>query len=70
MTESETTRLFAAFKRGEPGHTAGTGLGLSLARSMMEAMDGSVAAHSDGPGRGTTMTLTFQLAHEPELQRA
>ena len=67
MTESETARLFAPFQRGEPGHTAGTGLGLSLARSMMEAMDGSVSARSDGPGRGTTMTLTLPLESEPAL---
>ena len=67
MTESETARLFAPFQRGEPGHTSGTGLGLSLARSMMEAMDGSVSARSDGPGRGTTMTLTLPLDSEPAL---
>ncbi len=68
MTESETARLFAPFQRGEAGHTSGTGLGLSLARSMMEAMDGSVSAHSDGPGRGTTMRITLQLEREPALQ--
>lgn len=68
MTESEAARLFAPFQRGEPGHTSGTGLGLSLARSMMEAMDGSVSARSEGPGRGTTMTLTLPLDQAAELQ--
>lgn len=68
MTESETARLFAPFQRGESSHTTGTGLGLSLARSMMEAMDGSVSAHSDGPGRGTTMTLTLPLDQVSQLQ--
>ena len=68
MTEIETARLFAPFQRGEPGHTAGTGLGLSLARSMMEAMDGTVSAHSDGPGRGTTMRITLHLEREPALE--
>lgn len=68
MTESETARLFAPFQRGEPGHTSGTGLGLSLARSMMEAMDGSVSARSEGLGHGTTMTLTLPLEAAPALQ--
>ena len=68
MTETETARLFAPFQRGESGHTSGTGLGLSLARSMMEAMDGSVSASSEGPGRGTTMTLALPLDSAAALQ--
>lgn len=68
MTEAETARLFAPFQRGEAGYTSGTGLGLSLARSMMEAMHGSVSAISDGPGSGTTMTLTLPLQSETALQ--
>lgn len=68
MTKTETALLFAPFQRGKPGYTSGTGLGLSLARSMMEAMHGNVSAWSDGPGRGTTMTITLPLESESALQ--
>ena len=37
-------------------------------RSMMEAMDGSVSARSEGLGRGTTMTLALPLENAPALQ--
>ncbi len=61
MTQEEAEGLFAPFQRGERTEGEGTGLGLSLTRSMMEAMDGSVTASSDGAGRGTTMTLTLPI---------
>ena len=61
MTDEETERLFAPFNRGQRTEAHGTGLGLTLAKSMMEAMGGSVSAHSDGLGRGTTMTLSLPI---------
>ncbi|HEX4885383.1 MAG TPA: ATP-binding protein [Casimicrobiaceae bacterium] len=37
--------------------TAGLGVGLSLARRLVELHGGSIRAASDGPGRGSTFTL-------------
>ncbi len=38
------------------------GLGLALVRSLVEMHGGQVAAHSEGPGRGSTFTVSFPLA--------
>ena len=43
--------------RSEPG----TGLGLPLARRLIETMDGAFALESQ-PGRGTTITITLPVA--------
>jgi signal transduction histidine kinase len=51
------------FDRFRQGHGAGTerssglGLGLAIARDLIELQGGSIEAASDGPGRGTTFTV-------------
>jgi CheY-like chemotaxis protein len=39
----------------------GLGIGLTLARSLVEMHGGSIAAHSDGPGRGSEFTVRLPL---------
>jgi CheY-like chemotaxis protein len=57
--------IFEPFERGETRHRyeyTGLGLGLSIARSLLELMNGSIDAHSDGLGRGATFVVTLPAA--------
>ncbi|HEX2061763.1 MAG TPA: ATP-binding protein [Thermoanaerobaculia bacterium] len=48
----------------------GLGLGLAIAKELVDLHGGSIAAASDGPGRGATFTVTLPLhgadAHAPK----
>lgn len=57
-------RLFQKFVQAEGGHArefGGSGLGLVICKHLMEMMGGSIRLHSEGPGKGTTMTLTVSI---------
>jgi PAS domain S-box-containing protein len=64
IAEDLLDRLFTPFDRlgAEATATEGTGIGLFLAKSLTEAMDGTIEVTSE-PGRGTTFTL--DLAQTP-----
>ncbi len=51
----DAERVFRRFEKG-PG-SPGSGLGLTIARAIVEAHHGSLTAHSDGPGRGARFTM-------------
>ncbi len=60
----ETERIFERFYRSEKSRsTQGNGLGLSLARTIIQAHHGSITVKSS-PGKGTTFTIT--LPRDPE----
>ena len=63
MTTEQQQRLFQPFERlgVERTSTPGTGLGLVIARSLINEMGGQLALTS-APGVGTTVTLTLPLA--------
>jgi PAS domain S-box-containing protein len=45
--------------RGGVGSASGLGIGLALVRDLMDMHGGSVRAHSDGVGRGSTFTIAL-----------
>jgi two-component system sensor histidine kinase BaeS len=54
--------LFDRFYRADPARaraSGGSGIGLSIARALVEAHGGRITAHSDGPGRGARFTVTI-----------
>jgi CheY-like chemotaxis protein len=58
-------RVFDLFTQGDATtHRAngGLGIGLALARQLIEMHGGSIEGHSDGPGRGSTFTIRMPLA--------
>jgi two-component system sensor histidine kinase KdpD len=61
--------VFAPFQRlGDREATAGSGLGLSVAKGFTEAMGGTIAAE-DTPGGGLTMLISLP-AHRPDTTAA
>jgi two-component system sensor histidine kinase KdpD len=58
----ERDRVFRPFQRlGDRDNTAGVGLGLALARGLVEAMDGTLTPE-DTPGGGVTMVVSLPAA--------
>jgi signal transduction histidine kinase len=59
--------LFTQSATGPAHPQGGLGIGLALVRRLTEMHGGTVAAHSDGPGQGATITVTLPVlaTHEP-----
>jgi signal transduction histidine kinase/ActR/RegA family two-component response regulator len=61
-------RIFDLFEQAPTGldrAQGGLGIGLTIVKRLVELHDGRVVADSDGPGRGSEMTIYLPLATEP-----
>ena len=57
--------VFERFRQGAGGNSrqqGGLGLGLAIVRNLVELHGGTVAAHSDGEGRGATFEVVIPVA--------
>ncbi|GLH78668.1 histidine kinase [Bradyrhizobium sp. SSBR45G] len=65
LSPEDLGRLFGRFQRLSAKPTAGessTGLGLSIVKRIVDMHGGEVTAKSDGPGSGSTFTITLPAA--------
>ncbi|MGS0686792.1 sensor histidine kinase [Nakamurella sp. GG22] len=63
LSEQDLERVFERFYRatGQSRRSAGSGIGLTIARGIARAHGGDVTASSPGIGRGATFTLVLPL---------
>lgn len=63
MTPEIKATLFQKFARGEGArmNTSGSGLGLYLAKEIIEAHKGTVNVDSEGPGKGSTFSFSLDI---------
>jgi len=60
-----SAQLFERFYRGDTSRTAngaGSGIGLTISKAIVEAHHGHLRGHSDGPGRGARFEITLPMA--------
>jgi len=58
--------LFVQERQGSDRARGGLGLGLTIVRSLVERHGGSVAVHSEGPGKGSEFIVRLPMATGPE----
>jgi len=61
----ELERIFEEFYQVEPPdtrHYGGLGIGLTIAKGLIEAQDGKIWAESEGKGTGSTFKVLFPMA--------
>ena len=63
LSEQDVDRVFERFYRapGQPRRSAGSGIGLTIARGIARGHGGDVIAASAGPGRGSSFTVVLPL---------
>jgi PAS domain S-box-containing protein len=68
MEPEVLARAFEPFSQANSGldrRGGGLGLGLALVKGLIDLHGGTVAAHSEGPGRGSEFTIRLPLAPPP-----
>ena len=65
MERAFVARVFERFTQADSSvtrDTRGLGLGLSIAKNLVELMGGTLEAESPGPDRGSTFTVRLPIA--------
>ncbi len=67
LTQEQLAHIFERFYRVDKSRArafGGSGIGLTIAQSLAQAMRGGIRVESAGLGRGSSFTLTLPQAHE------
>jgi signal transduction histidine kinase/ActR/RegA family two-component response regulator len=68
IARDQLARIFEPFvqaNRERDALSGGLGLGLAIVKNLVARQDGSIAAHSDGPGRGAAFTVELPTVAPP-----
>jgi signal transduction histidine kinase len=55
--------VFERLRQADAGKRSGLGLGLAIARHIVELHHGEITAESEGLGKGARFTVTLPLLH-------
>lgn len=70
MSKKDISKLFKKFTRGQgvlQVQPNGSGLGLFIAKKIIEGMDGEIKAESEGKNKGSTFSITLPVPKKSEL---
>jgi CheY-like chemotaxis protein/nitrogen-specific signal transduction histidine kinase len=73
ISEEVLPQVFDRFTRNASGTRdahIGLGIGMTLAKRLVELHGGQIAVHSDGPGEGSTFVVQLNLAHVQAVRAA
>ncbi len=69
LTEEQAAQVFEPFWRAD-SDAPGLGVGLTIVAALVAAHEGTIDVSSEGPGCGTTFTVTVPLDASPESRGA
>ncbi|MEL6985056.1 MAG: HAMP domain-containing sensor histidine kinase, partial [Actinomycetota bacterium] len=69
LAPEDQTRIFERFHRVDQHFADGTGVGLAIAKLIVEAHGGTIGAQSDGLGTGTTITIGLPVTGPVQRDR-